>query len=63
MRQGKLVWKIDMEDQVRCLATIAGNRGYFATCGAMLYTLDLDKGTSLSKDADRLAHRLRRGLG
>ena len=46
---GKLVWKTDLEDQVRCLATIAGNRGYFATCGAMLYTLDLDKGTSLGK--------------
>ena len=38
-----------MEDQVRCLATIAGNRGYFATCGAMLYTVDLDKGTTVGK--------------
>jgi outer membrane protein assembly factor BamB len=46
---GKLVWKFDMEDQVRCLATIAGNRGYFATCGATLYSIDLDKGTVLSK--------------
>ncbi len=46
---GKLAWKFDMEDQVRCLATIAGNRGYFATCGATLYTIDLDKGTELGK--------------
>ena len=46
---GKLVWKFDMEDQVRCMATIAGNHGYFATCGAMLYTIDLDKGAALSK--------------
>ena len=38
-----------MEDQVRCLATIAGNRGYYATCGATLYTVDLDKGAALGK--------------
>ena len=60
---GKLVWKFDMEDQVRCLATIAGNRGYFATCGATLYTIDLDKGAALEQSADRCAHRMRRGLG
>ncbi len=52
---GKLVWKFDMGDQVRCQATIAGGapgtpgRGYFATCGAMLYTIDLDKGAALGK--------------
>ena len=46
---GKLVWKADLEDQVRCQATIAGNRGYFATCGATLYIIDLDKSATMNK--------------
>ena len=33
---GKQVWKCNLEDQVRCPATISGNRGYFAACSALI---------------------------
>jgi outer membrane protein assembly factor BamB len=46
---GKLVWKFEMDDYVRCPVTIAGNHGYFAGCSGILYVMDLDKGTALAK--------------
>ena len=48
---GKPAWKFDMEDQVRCLATIAGNRGYFAT-SARCFTRSISTRVLRGQSAD-----------
>ncbi len=41
---GKLVWKFQIEDQIRCSPTIIGNRAFLVGCDGKLHIIDVDKG-------------------
>jgi len=43
-KTGKLVWKHEIEDQIRCTPTVAGDRTFVAGCDSRLHIIDLKTG-------------------
>jgi outer membrane protein assembly factor BamB len=41
---GKLVWKFQIEDQIRCSPTIVSGRAFLVGCDGKLHIIDVDKG-------------------
>ncbi|GAA4427019.1 PQQ-binding-like beta-propeller repeat protein [Bremerella cremea] len=44
---GKLAWKVQIDDQIRCMPTVVENRGFVAGCDSKLHVIDLDKGEAI----------------
>jgi outer membrane protein assembly factor BamB len=44
---GKLAWKYQSQDQVRCFPTVAGNLGFVAGCDGHLHAIDLRGGKAV----------------
>ncbi|HEX5104194.1 MAG TPA: PQQ-binding-like beta-propeller repeat protein, partial [Pirellulaceae bacterium] len=42
--EGKLVWKFQIQDQIRCMPTIVGDCSFVAGCDSMLHIIDLNEG-------------------
>ena len=45
---GRLAWKYESEDQIRCFPTIVENRAFVAGCDARLHLIDLDRGEQVA---------------
>src|SRR5262245_51287581 len=41
---GKLVWKFAIQDQIRCMPTVVGDRSFIAGCDSTLHIIDLTAG-------------------
>src|SRR5438477_61123 len=45
---GELVWKFAIQDQIRCMPTIVGDRSFVAGCDSTLHIIDLTQGKEAS---------------
>ena len=45
---GELVWKFEIQDQIRCSPTLVEGRAFLAGCDGQLHIVDVDEGTGLS---------------
>ena len=44
---GKLVWKYQSPNQIRCFPTVTDNRALVAGCDGQLHVIDLEKGAAV----------------
>jgi outer membrane protein assembly factor BamB len=42
---GEFVWKFAIQDQIRCMPTVVGDRSFVAGCDSLLHIVDLTTGT------------------
>ena len=54
---GKLVWKHEIDDQIRCSPTVVEDRAFIAGCDGKLHMIALDDGTEVGERRYRIAHR------
>ena len=45
---GELVWKFAIQDQIRCMPTVVGDRSFVAGCDSMFHIIDLAQGKEVA---------------
>jgi FOG: WD40-like repeat len=45
---GELVWKFAIQDQIRCMPTVVGDRSFVAGCDSMFHIVDLTQGKEVA---------------
>ena len=47
--KGKLQWKLEVQDQIRCSPTVVGGKCFVAGCDGQLHIVDLEKGKEVAQ--------------